>query len=195
MVSAIVLAAGEGRRMGRPKATLPARGGRTLLEEALRKARVAGDEVIVVLGAKATDTQRRVPLGGTTVVVNRQYRRGMLTSLQAGLRAVHPASRGAFVLLVDLPAIRPATVRALARAVHLAPNRIHVPVFQGQRGHPVYFPRRAFAALFRAPFKVGARWVVRRNPRLVVEHPVRDRGVCLDVDTPEVYRRYLRGRG
>jgi CTP:molybdopterin cytidylyltransferase MocA len=129
--AAIILAAGESSRMGRPKALLPFRGG-TFLSVLAKTLGAHCSTVIAVFGANAEALVSAAP-AGVVPVVNHGYKLGMLTSLQAGLRALAPESRGRVLFtLVDHPAIGVATVDALIRS-H-AP--IAIPRSSGKRGHP-----------------------------------------------------------
>jgi molybdenum cofactor cytidylyltransferase len=134
MTSAILLAAGESTRMGRPKALLPWRGG-TLLEYQVAELRAAGvDDVVVVLGHGAEALRPHVP-PEARVVVNEAYRDGRASSLRAGAAAL-PDSAGPIVVLgVDQPRPRE-VVRRLLEAQARSGAPITVPVSDGHRGHP-----------------------------------------------------------
>jgi nicotine blue oxidoreductase len=136
----LVLAAGAGRRLGRPKALLRL-GDRLLVERAVAILSEAGcDPVVAVLGASAAEVQATADLRGTTVVVNTGWESGMGSSLQSGLRALtHTGAEAAVVILVDLPGM---TVEAVRRFVALAaPGALASATYQGKRGHPVLLGR------------------------------------------------------
>jgi nicotine blue oxidoreductase len=184
-VTAIVLAAGEGRRLGGPKA-LARLGGRSFLEAALaifERDDVAGR--VVVLGAEADRVAAAAQLPpGTTVVVNDRYTEGMLTSVWAGLDAASAQGADAVLLHpVDNPLAREATVTAvlqgLARGAIIA-----IPSHAGRRGHPAGFARPAWAALRAAPLDGGARSVLAERPDWVVHVPAGP-DCLVDIDTPE----------
>src|SRR5437867_11041470 len=121
--------------MGRPKALLPIQG-RTFLENILDAvSRTSIEDTIVVLGHHRDQIERSV--SWPSVVFNPDYEQGMITSFQAGIRAIPPNTIGSFLFLVDHPVIEAATIEALISA--LAPNRVVLPVHQGRRGHPVLF--------------------------------------------------------
>jgi molybdenum cofactor cytidylyltransferase len=181
LISAIVLAAGKSERMGRPKALLLCRG-KTFLENILESiANSAVDECVVVLGHHRKEITSRLNL--PSCVYNPDYEQGMTTSIQAGIRALSPESKGAVLCLVDHPVIRPGTIDVLiARS---APGRIVLPVYGGRRGHPVFFASDVLAEIQTLPPSQGANTVVRRDPGRIVEAHVEDPGVLLDIDTPE----------
>jgi CTP:molybdopterin cytidylyltransferase MocA len=184
-VTAIVLAAGEGRRMGGPKALLVL-GGRRFLEAALSsfdRADVAAR--IVVLGAEAGRVAAAACLPpGTTVVVNDRYAEGMLTSVWAGLDAAEQLGADAVLLHpVDNPVVAEATVSAVLHG--LAQGAIiAIPSHAGRRGHPAGFARPAWSALRAAPLAGGARTVLALRPEWVVHVPAGP-DCLVDIDTPE----------
>lgn len=186
VVAGLVLAAGESRRMGRPKALLPFRD-HTFLDAILQCLRAAGiSRTVVVLGHSADEIQLTANLGAAEVVVNAQYRLGQTSSLQAGLRAIHDAE-GALLGLVDHPSIRPETIRRLVRAFEETKAPVVVPAYQGRRGHPVVIARALFPELLALNPDQGANAVVRKYRDASVEVSVDDPGIVQDVDTPDDY--------
>ena len=181
-VACIVLAAGEGRRMGRPKALLPI-GDTTFLARVVATARAAGcARVVAVLrdASVACDAE---------IVVNLRPEDGQLSSLKLGLRAA-AGCEAAFAWPVDHPAVRVETVRRVLAAAR--PGRIVVPTFEGRGGHPTLFPRELFGELLALPETDGARALLAQRPDAVDRLPVDDAGVCRDVDSPEDYAKLER---
>lgn len=188
MVAGLVLAAGESRRMGRPKALLPFHN-LTFLETILQSLGSGGvSRFVVVLGHSARAIQSATELGGAEVVVNAQYRLGQTSSLQAGLKAIRDAD-GALLCLADHPAIRPETIRRLVKAFEETKALVVAPAYENRRGHPVLISRALFAELLALSTDQGANIVVRKYRDASVEIPVDDPGVVQDVDTPEDYRQ------
>ncbi len=190
-IAGLILAAGESRRMGRDKALLAYRG-RTFLETILSTLRRAGVErIVVVLGHHADEIQKGVNLKGASVVVNRDYRLGQTSSLQAGLRALEGEEVEAVVLcLVDHPAVTVATIRKLAESFRKTRLPVVVPKFQGRRGHPVVLSRALFEQFGSLAPDQGANTVVRKYREATELVEVNDPGVLLDVDDPETYRNH-----
>jgi molybdenum cofactor cytidylyltransferase len=190
---AIVLAAGEGRRMGGPKALLPL-GTTTFLGrvcEVLRRPRVA--EVVAVLGASAERVGREAALSpDVRLVVNDRWPEGMLTSVWTGLDAAEAEGADAVVLHpVDNPFVAAATVDAVLDAL-AAGARIAVPSHGKRRGHPAGFARESWAALRAAPLERGARAVLAKHPEWVV-HVEAGPDCLVDLDTPADLRASLKG--
>ena len=144
----LLLAAGAGTRMGRPKALVDL-DGRLLVERGIEVLREAGcDPVVVVLGARAVDVWRAADLDGATVVANQDWETGMGSSLRTGLDGL----RGwpgwvdaALVTLVDMPGMTAAALQQVAGFA--APDALAVATYDGVRGHPVLLGRDHWAGV------------------------------------------------
>lgn len=184
-VAAVVLAAGASTRMGEPK-PLVTLGGRTMLATVLDA--VAGssvDETVVVLGAEADRVRRAVSMNGVQVVENPRFAEGMSSSLRAGVAALSPTTDAFFVVLADAPFVRSSTFDALQAARERTGARIALPTYRGARGNPVLIDRSLADEVERITGDRGCRELRFRHPTEVVEVPVDDPGVLVDVDTPE----------
>jgi molybdenum cofactor cytidylyltransferase len=188
MIAGLVLAAGESSRMGSDKALLKYRG-RTFLETIVSTLHEAGvGRTVVVLGHHAEEIQYAVNLEGSEVVINRNYREGQTSSLQAGLRALESEDLEAVVLcLVDHPKISPDVVRKLIAAFHESGPPVVIPSFQEQRGHPVLIGRPLFEELKSLGSELGADAVIRKYRKATELVEVTDPGILIDVDSPEDY--------
>jgi molybdenum cofactor cytidylyltransferase len=192
MISGILLAAGESRRMGSPKALLRYRG-KTFIARICEAFLTAGvEELIVVLGARADELKRAIPVHpALRTVVNPHYFQGQLSSLMTGLGAVSSNSEAVIVNLVDHPLIATETFQALIASFRADPLPILIASYNGKRGHPVLFSSQVYGELLAAPLDQGAKVVVRKDPSRVREIPLDDPGILADIDTPEDYRRYV----
>lgn len=188
-VCAILLAAGESRRMGFPKPLLKI-GNQTFVARLARAMLSAADRLIVVVGAHAARVRPAIPLDPRiTVVENPQWPRGQLSSIKAALRALDPAYEAAIVHLTDHPTVAAATFARVTEAWRCSQKPIVVARHGGRRGHPVLFDRAVFAELLAAPEDQGARAVVNADPGRVQYVDVDDPGITLDLDTPEDLER------
>jgi CTP:molybdopterin cytidylyltransferase MocA len=180
-IDAVVLAAGEGRRYGMPKA-LAARDGRSWLEIAVGTLREGGIESIrVVLGAAVPSGLPSASTGnlsGVRYLVHPQWRLGRTGSLQCGIREATGA--GVLVHQVDFPDVLPSTIAALRRAFDAVPegeSLIFVPVEAGRRGHPIVLGRALLPEILALGPDEPLRLVVRRRAERVREIPVADPGI------------------
>jgi molybdenum cofactor cytidylyltransferase len=181
VIAAVVLAAGSSSRMGAPKARLAADERTTFLSRILATLREADVRVVRVVTAPDMT-------GVPNAVVNPDPSRGMLSSVQCGLRELPEGCEAVLLWPVDHPAVTPQTVRSLIDAFRSGGHPAVVPVHGGQRGHPVLFAAHLVAELLSADPAVGARAVVHAHADRL-ELSVGDAGVVLDVDTPEDYRQ------
>jgi CTP:molybdopterin cytidylyltransferase MocA len=192
-IAGVILAAGEGRRMGGPKALLRS-GGETFVARTARLLADSGaDPVIAVLGHESDRVESEAGLPpGVLVVRNPRYRDGMLTSVLAGVAAAEATGAEALLLHpVDHPLVASATIERVVVAL-LAGARIAVPSHEGRRGHPGGFAASAWPALRAAPLDVGARAVLRDHPDWII-HCEGDPGCVAGIDTPDDYERWMPG--
>lgn len=190
MIAGLILSAGRSSRMGRHKALLPYAGA-TFLEHIYNTAgRSTLDRLLVVLGHDPQPIIDAVDIPADRITVNEDYDRGMLSSLQTGLREVMPMLPEAVVVfLVDHPRVTVELIDALIAEFRRGAGDIVLPVYDGRRGHPVLFGASLFDELLAAPLDVCARHVVRAHPDRVAELPVDEEGVVRDIDTPDQYHR------
>jgi CTP:molybdopterin cytidylyltransferase MocA len=184
-IAALLLAAGEGRRMARgPKALLPIEGV-TFLSRCLQRLSVPGVEaVLVVLGHEAERVRALCPLPAhARFVSNPRWPEGMLSSVLAGLAvADSDAADAVLVHPVDSPWVESATVGAVVAALEKGAT-VAVPSFEGRRGHPAGFARAVWPALRAAPAERGLRAILHDHPEWVT-HVAGGPGCLADVDTP-----------
>jgi molybdenum cofactor cytidylyltransferase len=178
----IILAAGESRRMGFPKALLRYRD-ETFLNRLTGLFLARCSPVIVVLGANAGRIRDSV-LRPATFVLNADYQRGMTTSLQCGLRAVPPEAEGVLFTLVDHPAVSAETIDALLGAEK---GLLRVPRLGGRRGHPIWFSAELIPEFLAIPENGAARDVVRAHTADTNFLDLDDPGILADIDDPAAY--------
>jgi molybdenum cofactor cytidylyltransferase len=192
-ISAIVLAAGTASRMGKPKQLLKV-GTTTLLGAVLDKVTGSNaDEVILVLGSSASRIIRKTAARRSKVVLNKDFLKGMSTSLKAGLGALSPESDAVLVVLADQPLLSENTLNSMIQSYNATRSPIIAPKYHGKRGNPILFDRSLFPELLALTGDRGAKEVVERHPDLLLEVPVEDEGVVLDIDTREDYNK-VRGK-
>jgi CTP:molybdopterin cytidylyltransferase MocA len=187
-VAGLLLAAGEGRRFGHPKALVEFAGER-LVDRGVRTLRAAGcGPVVVVMGAAT------IEVIGAVVVPNPDWPAGMGSSLRTGLAALPPGCPAVVIALVDQPLVTAAAVQRLAAAYEKG-ARAAVATYGGAPRNPVLIAAEHFAAAGAAAVgDAGARAFLRAHPELVTEVPCDDIAAPDDIDTPEdlaALRRHL----
>ena len=185
-IAGVLLAAGEGTRLGRPKALVEVAGTR-LVDRGVALLRDGGTAPVVVVTG-AVD----VPLLGVITVHNPEWRSGMASSLAAGLGALPDGCAAAVIALVDQPLIVPAAVRRLV-AAYLDGAGIAVASYGGKLRNPVLLARDEWAGVLAlATGDVGARPYLQAHPDRVTAVECGDIGRPDDVDTPEDLARVSR---
>jgi CTP:molybdopterin cytidylyltransferase MocA len=191
-IAGLLLAAGAGRRMGRPKALVEHRG-RLFVESAAAVLAAAGcTPVIVVLGAESETVRERADLTGYTVLDNPEWPEGMGASVRVGLTALAALAgtditdvadiTAAVVLPVDVPGVTPEAVARIVAAA--APNLLVRASYDGIPGHPVAIGKAHWPGVVASAVgDVGARNYLKTHE--VLDIPCGDVATGTDVDRPE----------
>lgn len=191
MISGIVLAAGESRRMGRTKQLLGF-GNSTILEHVvdnLLRSRIG--ELILVLGHESGRIRARFEGAPIKVALNPDYQKGMSTSVACGLLAASPQSRAFIIALGDQPLIRSEVVDRLISGYEKSGKGIILPVFGGLAGHPVIFDLKYREALLSLTGDTGGKVIVEAHPEDVLRVEVDTASVVYDIDEWEDYQQQL----
>lgn len=190
-VGIIVLAAGAGERLGGGKQLL-AIAGEAMVRRVVRTVLAAlPGNVVAVLGYEAAGVAAALEGLPVNIAINPDYRRGLSTSLQAGLAALAPENRAALFVLADQPGITPEVLRRLAGAYQQGGKKIVVPVYRGRRGNPVLIARELWPLIMALEGDVGAREIIRAHPEEVLTVEVDCPGVVQDIDTPADYQAWV----
>ena len=187
VIAALILAAGYSSRMGRSKPLLPF-GGQTAVARVVGSFRQAGiDRIAVVTGHQAEQLEPLLRELGVGAIANPNYERGMYSSVQAGIASLAADVDACFLLPVDIPLVRPATIAALAANFAAQQASISYPRFSGRRGHPPLIARSLFAEILAGQGDGGLHALLQTHQASATDVDVLDEGTVLDMDTPEDY--------
>jgi molybdenum cofactor cytidylyltransferase len=193
MIWAVILAAGESKRMGRQKLLLPF-GDVTVIEAVARTAlgsRV--DRALAVLGADREAVRGKLERYGLEFAVNEDFSEGMLSSVQAGFGALPAEAEAAVVMLGDQPFLPATVVDAVVEAFRLGGRGIVLPTCRGRRGHPVLIGLKYRDEVLALDPAEGLRGLMRAHPDDIGEAEVDDPNILRDIDVPEDYADLKKG--
>ncbi len=171
--------------MGSPKALIPYQG-RSFLEHLLH---ISKHEKIgvrrVVLGANAGAIAEAVELQADEIVVNEDWEKGQLSSIQAALQSLPDGTDGILLCLIDHPLVSNGLVYDLIERFYSSSQPIVLPVYKGRRGHPVIFGAKLYGELLAAPLETGARAVVWAHSGEISEVETVEEGCVLNLNDPD----------
>ena len=194
MISAVLLAAGESRRMGEFKQLLPI-GGKTFVERSVDNllASRAG-EVIVVTGHREKEGRAVLADRPVRFVHNPDYALGMSESIKRGVAAVSEDARAVVIALADQPLITPDIIDRIIDAYEAHDSPLVIPSFEGRNGHPVILDIRLKREVLEMDSSQGLRQVVYAHKSEACYVEVQSRAILIDFDYPEDYERLKNSR-
>lgn len=196
MISGILLAAGESKRMGGSFKPLLKWGRRTVIGECVYNLRQSQlTELIVVLGHREAEIRPRLLGSGVAYAINPDYRAGgMLSSIKTGIAQVSPQMKAMLIALVDQPMVTTTIINQLINAYEAGGKKIAVPVYQGRHGHPVILSTEYIDDILQIndASDEGLRAFINSHRDEILEVPVDSASVLEDIDRPEDYERLSR---
>jgi molybdenum cofactor cytidylyltransferase len=190
MLAAAILAAGESKRMGEPKA-LVAFQGVTFVEHLLAATRLPRIGITrIVVGAHAEQIRARLKIDRSAFVLNTDWPKGQLSSIHAAIRSL-PANgtEGLILCPVDHPLVSLHVISELIKQFDASGKLIVLPTYRDKRGHPVIFRASLYDELLAAAPEVGAREVVWNHAQDIKEVATEEEGVILNLNDPETLKR------
>jgi molybdenum cofactor cytidylyltransferase len=194
MIWAMILAAGESKRMGKPKLLLPF-GEKTIIEtivETVVSSKV--EETLIILGSDREKIEDKIKNYPVEIVYNRDFRSGMLSSVQCGFKALPVETRAVLVVLGDQPKISKAIINKLIAAYKSSEKGIVLPVYKKERGHPVLIDLKYREEVEKLSPEVGLRGTVYRHPEDILEVDVETPSIIKDIDDESDYKKELENK-
>ena len=191
-VSAVVLAAGESRRMGKiNKLQLPIEG-EPLLRRSVKTLLASNlGEIVVVLGHDRSETLALLDGLPVRTVYNDDYESGQMTSVHCGLASLIQANEGVMIALSDQPALTVSDINYLIEAfLSRKDGEVVIPVYKGMRGNPIIISSRSQQEIITGKHNLGCRRFIENNPALVRTVEMPEPSVLVDLDTPMDYRDF-----
>ena len=187
MVSAILLAAGESKRMSKPKQLLPF-GRSTILEQSIDNLLSSkANEVIVVLGHRAEEMRNKIATRPVKIAINPNYHQGMGTSIATGLSLVDGKAEAVMLALADQPLVDSKVIDLVIDGFMAYNKGVVIPTYQGRRGHPVIFAIKYKGELSGLKGDIGGRQIIEEHPDDILELAVDSPDINIDIDTAENY--------
>ncbi len=196
-VGAVLLAAGEGRRMGGvAKALIRLRGVPLISRQLVALSGAGVDEVVVVTGHAREAVEKQVESFSVTLVHNEAHTQGQEGSVRAGLGALSGSFDAVFVMPSDQPLIGADDLIELIGAFKKrAAGHVVVPVVDGQRGNPILLDDLAHAQILSGATNLACRHLIERQPELVSVYETRNTRFIMDLDTLEDMQTLVRRTG
>ncbi|MBS1787563.1 MAG: nucleotidyltransferase family protein [Acidobacteria bacterium] len=192
MISGILLAAGESKRMQPAFKPLLKWGKRTVIGECVYQMRNSGlADIFVVLGHREAEIRSGLAGTGVQFVVNDEYQNGMLTSVKTGLAMLGPNTDAVLIALVDQPMIKTNLINKLIEAYGDGSKGIIIPTYNGKHGHPIIVSTNYVEEIMQLDEAnpEGLKAFINAHKDDWLEVPVETSAVIEDMDTPEAYAR------
>ncbi len=191
-ITSVVLAAGKANRAQGISKLLSKIKDRSVLETTITNiAKQSKSAIHVVTGHNAQALNDILTKLNVTVVHNAEYERGMGVSLASGIDSLKNKPSYAMICLADMPFIRADTYEKLTLAAQQAhEGAILIPTFHGKRGHPVVWHQQYFNKLIALNADIGGKQIIQEAREHVIEVPVEDAGILIDLDTPEMLKQF-----
>ncbi len=195
MIWAVILGAGESKRMGKAKLLLPY-GEKTMIETVIQKtldSRV--DRTVVVLGSEWRKIRQKIKTYDVQIAVNSRFREGMLSSVQRGISVLPRLCQAAVIILADQPALSARVIDRMIEAYGRRKKGLVVPVYRKKRGHPLLIDLKYRQEIGALDPRVGLRQLLQRHSGDILEVNVSSSIILSDIDTVQDYKSAVLRKG
>ena len=190
MVTGVILAAGQGRRMGEPKQLLPLGGKPMVWHVAMAACQAGFDEVMVITGAYASAVKQVLQDLPLQVIYNEDWAQGQSTSVKKAVQSITSEDQAVVFLLADQPLVNSSLINEIIKAYREKNASIIIPRVLNQPGNPVLFDLGVWrSSLLQLSGDEGARQIIRQNQEAIHYIELLDGQIFVDVDTPAEYEK------
>ncbi len=188
---AIILAAGESKRMRSPKMILPFKG-TTIIENVIKNIITSDiDNTVIVLGSNKDEILRLTEKFPVMHCYNGNYKDGMLSSVKSGFKYLPDDFRAAIVFLGDQPMINASVINNVIQGYNESGKGIVIPVYRNRRGHPLLVDKKYRDEIMNLDGQEGLRELVKNHPDDLLRIETEDPSILKDIDTEEEYKNEL----
>jgi len=194
MIWAMILAAGESKRMGKPKLLLPF-GEKTMIEAVIdRVIQSRAEKILVVLGSNREKIEKKIGNLPLEIAVNPDFKEGMLSSVQYGFHVLPEDAQAVLIFLGDQPSIPSEVIDRIIDAFRETGKGIVLPVYKGERGHPVLIDMKYRHEVKNLNPEVGLRELVYGRPKDILEVEIETVCILRDINDFEDYTREIKNK-
>lgn len=190
-ICVLVLAAGQSERMGSLKPLLPFNAKENFIQHIVGEITKAGiDDIVVVLGNRSEQIIPYIP-DNAHFVINNDYELGQISSIKRGISYLLEQKadfRGAILTLSDHPFIKSSTFRQM-KSETLDRDEFSIAKYRGIKGHPIYLPQKYWQDILAAPSSIGLKFAINKKSVFFID--TKDNGTIIDIDTPELYKKWF----
>ena len=187
MISAILLAAGESKRMNGENKLIKKINKVPLIKHSVKNILNSSiDELIIVIGhqsekiKKIIDKNRKIKF-----VYNRRYKDGMASSIKTGLQNLSIKTQAFFICLGDMPDINKEIYNELIE--QLKNNKIIVPTYKNKQGNPVLFSISQKEKIMTIEGDIGAKKILEKNSEVILNFEINNHSILKNYNTPETF--------
>ena len=192
MISAIILSAGEGKRIGFNKALLDWGGEKLINYQIKSLSHKDITERIVVLGSESEKVKKTIPLSGVKIIENKDYLKGKTTSIKKGISSIENKNNDVLLIAVD----QPRSIDLINDVVNFHKSnplneKISMPYKEGHGGHPIIFSNSFLGDLSNiSEENFGIREVITKNTKSIIRFKTKDFSSNIDINTSEDYELF-----
>ncbi len=188
-ISATILAAGGSKRMGELNKLLLLVDNEPIIKIVCENVlKVKLDQVILVTGYQSSDVLKVIPDQINEIVINKDWEKGMMSSIFAGMSRLNKDIDGNIIILGDMPLISSKTIKSIIKEFNKYNGRnIVYPVYNNRQANPVIFPRKYFSEILSSNGDRGCKKVLKKYPKNSIGINIKSDEVILDCDTRDDY--------